>query len=355
MKSVFFLIFYLISLSSIFAFPGKNEDLLKQELPIIQQQNILIDELNKSITIPSNSDQDHSKLRVLPNTKNGESINSISGIILMGENLLPEGNIYLLENNKGSINSVELENVFNGEFQFKNLYAGNFFLYVIPDFDFNFPYYPKYLPTYSGNTHLWEKSIVTQLNLNLENYLISLVKYDFPFYGQKSITGKITYSEGYMGIKDIPVPIILLNEIKTPMDFRIANEFTGEYSFTNLPQGVYYIHPEIPGIKTNDYKIIVNDIQKNDEINFLIEGKFIKPENENSINQEISDHFIKIKIDGNESSPYICDLISSSGLSVFEGIFYSNEIKIQTEQFNAGIYIIKIRSFDNSFIEIKYI
>ncbi len=338
MKFLFFITFYLGLLTF------SNADVLELYFNtnvFLTQQAIDFD------TIQNKSIQD---VNIYPETlpnKNNKEVYSISGKIFMGDNLLPEGKIYLLENSKGVINSIQSERIDEGSFQFSHLNPGDFFCYIIPEFDYNFLYYPKYLPTYSGQTYTWKNADFRTLTDNFNECNVNLINYDTPFYGNKSIGGNLTYSKSFSGIKNIPVTVLLLDDKKTPMDFTIANEINGKYYFNNLPDGIYYIHPEIPGIITEDCRIVVNDIGNNNEINFLIENKLVKIQNENNIDCEILGNTIKIKIDINVTSPILCDLLTSTGFSVFRQLFYSNEVNINTDNFTTGIYFIRVQTLDN--------
>jgi len=284
---------------------------------------------------------------------NSKSTNTYSGFIYMGENLLPQGTIYLIDNSKNSYLTEDEVIVLNGEFIFDDLREGNYTLYVIPEPDYDFFYFPKYIPTYSGNSFKWENSQNNSYNGGASEKDIYLISYTVPFYGNSKISGKIKYDLGYRGTKDIPIPIILLNENKEPMDFRIADEFDGSFLFEYLPDGKYFLHPEIPGINTEEFEITIKSNIKNKGVRFLIDNNSIKPENldDNTLNPIVSENNLRVILDQEFDLPLICELTDMSGKSIVKKLYSSEEIYINTSGFNVGIYLLRVRTFDNSLLK----
>lgn len=286
---------------------------------------------------------------------NGTSgLNTFSGNVYIGDNLLPEGSIFILENNKENIVKKSLTEIRDGYFEFKELESGTYILYVIPIFDYDFFYFPKYLPTYSGDTYKWESSVLKNLEFDQFNFSLYLLSYSDPFYGHEKISGRIIYDYDFGGNRDIPVPVILLNQSKEPMDFRIANSSTGNFAFNHLPTGTYYLHPEIPGIKTEDFKVIIeHENNANSNIHFYINNESIAVES-NSDNENVTvmnGKYINVFLNENINFPVICELINMSGKSVNKNIYWSNQVRINTSTLSAGIYILRVRTYDNTMIK----
>ncbi len=286
------------------------------------------------------------------NERNNEDYNTFSGNIFYGQKLLQKGKVYLIANSKMSYSSEISCSVEDGNYMFSDLELGKYTLYVIPELDFDFLYYPKYLPTYFGGAYLWEEASEKVFNKNIENINISLYSYNEPFYGHCSITGKLFYNEGYSSSINIPVPILLLNKDKVPMDFRLANENDGTYNFEYLPEGKYYIHPEITGVKTHEYEVIIKDNSNRQKINFIISKKSIKPvENEEVLKPIVDNNTIKIFFDKNQRTPLICELVDISGKSILKNVYLTNNIIINVSGVAAGIYLLRVRTFDNSIVK----
>ena len=281
-------------------------------------------------------------------------LNTFNGNIYIGDNLLPEGSIFLLENNKGNIVKKRFSGIRDGYFEFKELEAGSYILYVIPIFEYDFFYFPKYLPTYFGDTYKWENSVLKNLEFDQFNFSYYLLSYSDPFYGHENISGRIIYDFDFGGSRDIPVPVILLNQSKEPMDFRIVNSSTGNFAFNHLPTGTYYLHPEIPGIKTEDFKVIIeHDNNANYNIHFHINNESIAVEGNNDIEHGavMNGKYINVFLNENINFPVICELINMSGKSVNKNIYWSNEVCINTSSISAGIYILRVRTYDNTMIK----
>ena len=280
---------------------------------------------------------------------NLKMLNTYSGNIYMGDNLLPEGTVYLIGNEKTVYNTEDETGVLSGVFQFDDLKQGNYTLYVIPEQDYDFFYFPKYIPTYSGNSYNWKNSQQNQYNGGAATKDIYLISYTEPFYGHCKISGKIKYHNGYRGGKDIPISIVLLNNDRDPMDFRIADETDGTFLFEYLPDGTYYIHPEIPGINTEELQVIVMSSKGTQSVNFLIENNSIRPEEieDETLKPLITKNSLKVFLDSEVESSIICDLTDMSGRSIYKNIYSTEDIYINTSGMNVGIYLLRVRTFDN--------
>jgi hypothetical protein len=352
MKFLSSLTFNLITLLAVFCISNFSNKLYGQKLDLNCKGIIIqIPELLKTINIIQDERSNNEFDTIILN--NQKSINVFSGEIKIGDNYLPQGEIFLFNYEKGVFNTITPAFITNGKFTFTNLTNDEYFFYIIPHFDYNVLYYPKYLPTYSGNTHTWQNSKMHKIESG--HCIIDMVSYDIPFYGSNTIEGKVKYSKNYSGIENIPVVVFLLNDSFVPMDFRIADKYTGEYSFNYIPHGRYYIHPEIPGIKTEDFEVNVINNENNENVDFLIESDIIKPEIENRNDGEFRDGFIEFNLNMKIFSPLLCELYATNGLCVLRQMFYSERISIHTFSFNPGIYILNIRSLDNSYSNTKKI
>jgi len=144
----------------------------------------------------------------------------------------------------------------------------------------------------------------------------------------------------------------LINENGVPMDFRIADNSSGEFSFEYLPEGIYYIHPEIPGLKTADFRVQINEndqIDKYNNVNFLVNEENIKIDKQSDdIKPVISGQFLKIFLKGNINYPVVCELIDLSGKSIAKKVFYSDVISMSTIGMASNMYILKVKTYNNS-------
>lgn len=330
--------YYKISLFVLFSFIQLN-------IFALVQSDIIVSDIKNDVINAENRIFSQSTSENLKNT------NNISGNIYAGINLLPEGDIYILNNSKSVYHTVKNEKIINGKYQFENVNSGDYILYVIPKLDYNFLFFPKYIPTYFGKSYSWQKALNNSINKGNQNLNLDLISFQYPFYGEKSISGHLKFGGTSRGIKNLPIPVILLNENGVAMDFRIADNQTGEFTFNYLPEGTYYIHPEIAGLKTDDYKIVINENHSNDynNIDFFVNNENIKIDRESDeITPVVCNRYLKIFLQDDINYPVVCELIDLSGKSIDKKVFYSDEISINTSGMAANIYILKVKTYDNS-------
>jgi len=162
----------------------------------------------------------------------------------------------------------------------------------------------------------------------------------------------LKFNQNYRGISNIPVPVILLNEDLVPMDFKIADKHSGNFAFEYLPEGTYYVHPEIPGLITTNYKVVFsrgNNGNSEEKVNFNVDNEKIGIEKDSKdIVPVISGHFLNLYLKDDINYPVVCELIDLSGRSVIKKLFKSNNIAVNTDGLAANIYIVKIKTYDNS-------
>jgi hypothetical protein len=275
------------------------------------------------------------------------------GSVFMGENPLSKGSIFLFEESKGDYRYYSDNKVENGIFEFKEMQGGNYIIYVIPEIEYDFFYYPKYLPTYSGNVFNWDLSPVETIGSKTNEINIYLNSYSEPFFGHQKISGNIEYDHSYMGPPEVPIVVLLLNDKKQPMDFRTVDEYESRFTFDYLPEGTYYIHPEIAGIKSIDY--LVNLYNNESDINFSIRDEIITiDEDEFEPIVESQGDIIKLHFDKfDETDNVVCELINLAGISVSKDIYSSDDVAISTSNLAAGIYIVKVSSYDHGHIKTK--
>ena len=304
-----------------------------------------------------NDSNSENELKIL-NTKS-QNNSSIHGDIYIGENLLPKGKIYLLKSEtKGRFRNALPHNINSGEYKYNKIEDGNYTLYIIPEPEYDFYYFPKYLPTYTGFSHKWKESV--NIELSSENLELDLQLLSFPesFYGHKTILGEVTFNSNSKVFNNVPVVIFLLDENKIPMDFRLIDRSMGKYEFNNLPEGVYFIYPESPGINAKEFRTFINNESDEERyVNFYAEEDHINfqvPDDESIISIE-SENNLLVYLAQDVTYPIVCEIISISGCSVFMQLFYSKEMSINTFGLSAGIYILRIKAYDNSLIEIKKI
>jgi len=274
--------------------------------------------------------------------------NDFSGKIFIGDNLLESGDIFLFQNIRNKYSLIKTNKLDNGHFDFNKVENGSYTIYVIPEMDYDFLFFPKYLPTYSGKAYRWENAREKTINENTNDFSFYLNSYSQPFFGNQSIIGKINYQTNFTGNKEFPVVLILLNEDYVPMDFRKVDEITGEFCFDHLPEGKYFLHPEVPGITSQDFEIELDREDDNEEINFNInDERIIIDETIISFETIPQGDYLKLYLNDFENSQVVCELISVSGKSVSKDIYHSDDVYINTSKLAAGIYILRVSTYNN--------
>lgn len=290
----------------------------------------------------------------LNENKQEGNILSISGEILMGDIPLQDGIVFLLPSSKET-GSTKKTNIFNGRFEFNEVIKGAYIIYVIPIQNYDFFYFPKYLPTYFGNVYKWMDASQPNFDQNkLSGFNINLKSYNEAFYGHGKISGNIHSNSNNRANSEIPISVVLLNENKVPMDFRIVNNDEGAFIFDNLPNGKYYIHPEIPEYNSDDFEMIVKSGTDNN-INLNINNNSIQKHSAKPkcFTPIVSKNKIEFYINSQNTESYVCELTDMSGKLIYKKLFPENKITINTTKLSSGIYILRARTYGNSIITTK--
>ena len=289
---------------------------------------------------------------VIDGEKNETATVSISGNIFMGSLSLKEGMVFLLNSNKELNSTVNTSELFEGRFEFNDIEKSNYSIYVIPTQSYDFFYFPKYLPTYLGGSFKWEDAL--QIELKQEQYVfnINLNSYKTPFYGHAKISGKINLSERASLNREIPISVLLLNKDRVPMDFRLVEQGNEMFLFDKLPEGKYFIHPEIPGYRTEDFEINIKASSSNN-IDFDVDNDSIKKglSSNKKLKPIITKNQLKLFVTTENDSPVVCGLIDITGKLILKKIYLGNEIIINTSGLSTGIYILQVKTYGNTFLK----
>jgi len=283
----------------------------------------------------------------------------LSGQIMMGENPLPNGKIFLIQNNKSTYNNTANTNIDNGTFSFADITSGEYTLYAVPEPEYGNFYFPKYIPTYTGNVYKWEKADKISLERDLTNFKINLVSFKEPYYGHSSIKGKFKFDSNYNEPEETPLIVILLNNKKEPMDFKMLHPYETDYCFEYLPTGIYHIHIEKAGCSAIDYEVNIQENEPQDiSYNFIIGENVIKREDLNSEENITVTPFqqqLKISVPSYEEGIIICEIFDTAGRMIYQRTESSSKFSINTTQINGGMYFLRINSFDNKNIRVSKI
>lgn len=292
----------------------------------------------------------------------------LTGQVYAKSVLLPEGVALLINDNYEVLAKTE---IISGQYQFLNIDSGQYTVYAVPYFDLDYPYYPKYFPSYFGDETYWASSDFVLLDSDL-GVDIHLVYSEAILHAQASISGQVQYEDDsgfetaiyqqnwFNNFKGITaqsasnVTVFLLDENLNIVDFCLSDGM-GDYQFNTIPYGSYTIHAEKTGKTTIPVRLSLSqDIEHLDNINLTIKADHIINIEENSI----SDFDYKLwpnpftdkiqlessNLHGLEHEIYLLDY---TGRKVLSTINSSKNITINTERLESGIYILYCKSVGN--------
>jgi hypothetical protein len=158
-------------------------------------------------------------------------------------------------------------------YDFGSVEDGEYLVRVV--IDPNSPGFDDYLPTYYGDTELWDEATVITIPNNVnQSYDIFLVDAN-GLVGPGGINGLVLEGDNLVGSNDDrgegdpvkDVSIILYDELENPVAMNMTNE-DGEYSFPSLPWGTYKVLVEITGKEHAHYWVTIGP--DNPNVNDLI-------------------------------------------------------------------------------------
>lgn len=291
-------------------------------------------------------------------------IATIYGIVKAGSALLPEGAAVLYEYVNQTYHAKDFVIFQNGLYCFDSLPKDVLYLtHIIPHFDIDEIYFPKYTATYFDNSFNWQQSSFINL-YNDTIYRTQLHAYNDIYYNDGKISGHIKYTdlvsyeesifrqnwfvstdfaEGSAG----NIVVLLKNLDRELIDFRLTDG-NGNYVFDNLEYGGYYLNVEKPGLTSDEVFVeITEDSHESNNNDFVILENSISPVKQNS-SIIYSDIFPnpandKFSIISTEKKSRL-KIFNSSGIIVREELLELGITEISVASFAPGIYIVQIDS-----------
>ena len=232
-------------------------------------------------------------------------------------------------------------------------------VFAIPDIC-SYPYvYPKYLPTYSGSVCSWEDAEKISCDNDIDNFNISLVSYNYPYYGDCAVSGKI-FKDERMNFDGFVV--FLLNKDREPMDFTLPNPETGQYLFDELPSGRYFVRPERVGFSTKEILVHLSSGNTTPNVSYEISGNSLISKEEEADDEPKFDlsfdlryKSVYLNIEDKLETNVVCELYDLNGKCVHQSYQEPKNIHLNFNSITSGIYLFRMRTYDNSKVFFKKI
>ncbi|MBN2681026.1 MAG: T9SS type A sorting domain-containing protein [Bacteroidales bacterium] len=258
-----------------------------------------------------------------------------------------------------------------GTYHFDSIPYGQYFIGVRPDPLSN----PNSLFTYYGDTTKWQNATILELESDTSDININLC-YHEPLTGLSMLSGNIIENFGYHpGTKNSksygePVPgaeIYLEQEPEgEPIACNHSNEF-GDFEITNVPNGVYRLFVDLPGLKmSNTYNITViggsiwgelDFVMGSDSIYAVNEVTSILTNNQNSgikIFPNPAKDYFEVKLTENFGAERL-SILSIDGKHITDISLNNNSektiIDIRKHRLSKGIYLLRLSGNKGEYFE----
>jgi PKD repeat protein len=193
---------------------------------------------------------------------------TVSGAVFAGNSAVTNG-VVLLMGSTGSIYAADVNPM--GGYFVQNVVEGTYIALAVP----SYVTYPNYVPTYHDSSLFWNTATEILLQSNTSNINIYLQEINPTITGPGTIAGNIiwigtkntnTYKDRMnVSVEDISVLLFNINDELLNFNLTDAN---GNFSFTNLPYGVYKLYVELAGHTT--YPAIITIDENNPTINDIV-------------------------------------------------------------------------------------
>ena len=276
----------------------------------------------------------------------------INGQVWAGENLLPDGKLYIYNSSDLSLFNDTFVTISSGVFSVSGLdTSSSYYYYTVPEFDILQEYSPEYFPTYysssdTSNIYSWKASEAYKYNSSTDSIIIRLIKRNYIFYGPGTISGTVidqnyeTKAEGAC--------VLLLDTTLTPLKYTfLKNDLS--FKLEHIPYGNYHLLIDKAGLNDTEHPVSLDAYSPNAEV-IIYTGK--TSTSAKRINRD--DH---IRLYPNSFNDYIVidtgpdkDQKNTIAVFNFQGqVFHLNSssvsghiVKLNTQSLPDGIYFLRI-------------
>ena len=237
----------------------------------------------------------------------------------------------------------------NGVYYFTQVPDGNYVINAIPEIP------SGYIPTYYGDVITWELATPILLGTANNPYNIHLVEAGTYSPGGGSVSGHIYTGKTANNLID-KITMTLFDVNKHPIGFSRVST-VGEFDFSSLDYGTYYLHPQLTGVTCDTVMIQITPDKPHVDVVMTFTGSQIlgtgnikvKSESVTVYPNPVTDQLkISINLQSSTDIKIVVSTIAGQTLftttrSVGSG---QSTFSIPFSGFTEGMYIVKINSED---------
>lgn len=291
-----------------------------------------------------------------------------SGMVYAGNVKLPIGIAVLYKYEELNYTAIDIAEIYNGIYSFQNLFVEDFYLtHIIPFFNTEEIYFPKYFPVYSFSEPFWQNNSIFSLSEISDTLVTNLISYNTAYFGYSSISGYVYYSDEAAFEEDIfaqnwlsgqqkdealnPAPnmvVFLLNVDREIISYTKTGN-TGFFMFSDLPAGNYFVMVEKAGYQCEEKEIVLHDLIDFNEVSFIIHENSIVS---NSINNFINElnlvlfpnpFYDFVVVQNNSEQELAIEIFTISGICIFDSILKKGNNNINLGILPSGVYFVNIQ------------
>ncbi len=221
----------------------------------------------------------------------------------------------------------------------------------------------NYMPTYYINKLTWDSATQLQVDTDYYNINIDLLAGNNPggpgFIGGKTSQGANKTNTTGDPVNQVQINLMDANKKAVAYTYSDAN---GDFKFSNIAYGTYYISPEAVGKKSNELMVLLSPTNASiNNIKVEVNKKYIDVSLLTGITTAAilsgvevwpnpANEYIYIKSNSIISNIYITDITGKTVLTQNK-----SENTINISSLDAGLYIMQIRTKDGMLVPYKFV
>jgi hypothetical protein len=234
-----------------------------------------------------------------------------------------------------------------GVYFFPYVPNGHFVVWALP-----FDSAGGYLPTFYQHALYWEQATVIPLGNPQNPYNISLIHATNCPTGPGGINGHVNI-QGLKTATPDQIAMLLTDEQSNVIGFRRVSA-TGNFDFTNMAYGTYYLKPELANTPSDLVKVVISAANPVPVVNMTYNGTTILGVGEVSAVESFMAYPNPAKEVLNLDIKMVSSANATIGIYSFTGQKVlnlnltltrgANTVSLDMSQLNSGLYILKITS-----------